>query len=1565
MIKSKGMYKSLFAIVTFVLLSVSMVAQVPKNIVLKGRLGAPSASRGLCNEAGTFTLGTLTGQSNDVTPDSIYLCFGDVLPILHNGDFDLSGDPQSTTAPGIGYAFYDCRPTVEGPDLATIVADGCVNQTSPIFVGGIPFPQINNIWVFTGLDPGGNIDLINDGNVQRAFNNDNIVGTSFWIAPITVDEFASQGYESSGGGPVGPCVDVNHEAAIFVTWLSPIDTANVQNTLNSAVCEGSFELQGGLPEIDPTTTYDIDISLNTDNTVKGTIINGTSSGDRFEFRVPQAGVYTINVEDGKSCGITFEVDMGACNVITLSLPFQNVAPGSNVCLDVFVEGFNDVSGGQFTYTYDPTVLSYTGVGAVNPLAAAVNIFDNSAVAGEIAIQWTSFPNIVSIPDGESFFQLCFDVVGAIGDYSDINIIDGNPTFIEISVEPNTIAGVHINAGQVNVSTDVLFAGFNVDSLTCDYNDDGVIEVIAAQGTPPYTLTWNTEIPSGPDSGPEPILTDGGSFQITDLAEGTYSITITDSALPTPNERIDVIEVGTPPNVFASFNFTQPSCNGFMDGALEVELSLDGVAQTTVPDGFSFNWSVPGSEDSPILDSLAASNNYAVTITYADVCEVTLTTPLANPPAIDIPLINRNITDASCSGVSDGEITVQATGGTTDVTNGYTYAWPESFTSMGLTSTYSNINPGSYVVTVSDDNMCVDSFSITVNAAKTLSLTPALTQVSCNSLCDGQIFVNGETTGAPADTPYTFAWNSSTSAPVNTSTTSTNSGLCAGTYFVTMTDASPAACEVIDTFEIIEPEALALSVLEQINETCTTGNDGSLTIGVTGGTYPYMYVWSHDATETDSIATGLASLSPASYILNVTDANSCTEMISAEILAPQPATINMLNDASVSCANSTDGALTVSYTAGAAPITSVDWTHLETGDTFSGDNLSNLSPGTYVVTITDSGQCTTIDTAEVISPEPLSIIDTTLVLPQCPGATNGQIAVNIAGGTPPYDYIWSTNPGVETSFNPITGLQAGSYSVTVIDANDCEELVIDVELPDPPSIVVDFSNIVDVTCPDDATFDGQITADAMYSDGTAGSFNFTWSSTGDVMLGQSSVSVNNLGRGIQSLNVSDGTCNEDFDFEIGSPEDIVVQVAAVEPTCHGDNDGSIILTPSGGTGGFTYQWQGLPGETSPSVNNLIGGQYIAVLTDANACTFSQTVVLDQPDELILSIDTDNSTPFVSCNGQADGAVTVFYNETDQINPVGANPYTWSGNVASSASASATELLPGTYTVTITDTRGCTDEVSYTIDQPEPIVFTVATPEVPLCYGDQTLVFIESATGGAGAAFEDFQFILDNNGLAYPVTQGAPVFAGDHTVTVIDPAGCTNETEISISQPTQLVINMPDELVVELGDTLTRINPIVSGGTQPYFSYIWTPSDYLSSDTILSPTINPLDNQEYTFTVIDDNGCVASDAIYVILDANRNFFIPNVFSPNGDGPNDEFRVFACQGVQSINYARIYNRWGALIHESTNVPLACEGGGIVWDGTFNGRNVDTGVYVYMIEVTFWDGVTLLYRGDVAITY
>lgn len=1512
-----------------------------------------------CNDAGTISFLPFTGQSNDVAGDTIFLCFNDILQIDHTGG-DLSGDPNPSTTPGFGYAFYDCQPTQTGPDLATILTDPCLNTVSPItFPNGVTETQDFGIWVAT-QEVDGDITFQNSGTLQYAFGGGSgpMQGApvQLWFAPITIDDFANRAYEDDGlGGGEGSCVDVNVDEAFSVVYLNEVVATNQNIISGSTGCTGTFDVVGGLPEFLPAEEYEITISLASNPDIQGTVTSSSAPrhNSTVEFMVPRAGMYNIIVEDGKGCPAIFTMDFTSCASITYNFPLENVSPGQVECLPVTVEDFNMVGSMQFSINWDPTVLQFQNF--QNPNAALVDLPNSINQADEqtLLVSWfDAGTSGVTLGDGAVLFEMCFDVIGQPGETSPIIMTD-TPLSIEVLDTDSNPYGVIVTGGQVTVSASDLFVLIEPRDLECAAAPTGGFTLTVSDGVAPYNYAWNSVPPVGADQAGT-LTNPGESITVNDLTEGTYQITITDSNNPV-NTVIDTFELIAPPRLGANFTVTEPSCFGATDGSISVRIS-DG---TPNPDlsKYTFTWNVP-------VGNVAALTNipegfYSVTVSSDNGCEAIASATLFEP----LPIVVRDdpqdkvISPASCNGALDGEITVIPSGGTTSSGN-YVFEWSNGVTQTSSSSTISGLDPGEYCVTITDDNGCSFSDCYIVAAEKEISIVSLVTDVTCFGEANGSIVLSGSTTPTnEEDLPYTFSWSANAGTAEDSSpNSSTQNGLAAGTYSVTMTDNDASgSCMVEGTFEILEPDSIAISIADINNETCNDnpsggiGRDGNISVEVTGGTGAYTYEWSHDANLNGPTATGLTA---GDYTLTVRDVNNCEQMLNFAIEAPTPPNITSLTDDSVTCPNDTDGMLSVTATATAAPITGYLWS---TGSTET--SISGLSPGAYTVTVTASDNCQSIDTALVTSPGLVVQDSINLRLPGCPGQNDGQIAVFVSGGTPPYTYRWSTDPNNATTINPLPALAAGTYSVTVTDANNCTPLVIDnIVLSDPPTITVDFTVLAPVSCPDDLTCDGRILAEASYSDGTTGIFNFVWSS-GETEQGVASSTGTQLCRGPQTLTVSDGTCGVTVDVEVPSPDDFAVTADVANISCFGETDGTIMLATMGGTAPYDYLWD--DGPSGSDRDNLGADTYQVVITDANGCNITQTVPIAEPDELILNINEALSTPTISCAGENDGIIVV---EEVGGNGLGTSPFAWSGGVAPASSPRADNLAPGTYTVTVTDVRGCQADTVYTIGEPIPISVEIVEPVPPLCFGDPSLIFIDTVFGGTGQDFLDYTYSVDNNGLNFPPNQPATVFGMDHVIRVTDPGGCTVEVDVSIPQPDEIIIDLPSEITVELGDSVTLM-PVISplGGV---FTYEWTPeTPDISATDIPNPVVFPFRSEEYTLLITDPNGCTAEASVFIDLDANRNVYIPNAFSPDGDGINDEFRLFTCTGVRSVNFARIFDRWGEIVYNDDSIDVNCFDGAALWNGQKDGRTVSPGVYVYIIEVEFLDDVTLVFRGDVTV--
>jgi hypothetical protein len=1569
------MTRLIIPIAVMLLLAGSLGAQVPNFKLAKSAAAVDGLEmRVPCaqNDAGTISFGTLSGQSNDVSLDTIYLCFGDTLPVLHNGDFVLDGDPNPATNPGIGYAFYDCRPTVDGPDIGTILTDSCLNTDDIIYFDGISFPQPDpGIWIASAINTNGDVNLINNGFHQQAYTpgDGNRGPVQLWFAPITLDVFQPiPGFEDAMGVQ-GPCVSVSVDEAFSVVYLEEIQVTQVFDNFGPGL-EQAFVVEGGLPQFDDNTSYTITINPLTPGSTAGTVVTANPShGDTVICTFDRPGEYELIIEDGKSCQFvesTFVVPVELNGGINVG------APGDTICVPITVDNFVDMNSLQMTIGWDETVLDFVGLNNLTTDLPAFNagIFNTSDMltdAGTLTMNWFDpLGNTYSLDDGSILFEICFEVIGSLGETSPIEFLD-NPTMIQMGNVnfpfPFSQYPFTLNPGIVTVTSQSFIVSSSAEDVSCSGDDDGAISFTAIGGVPPYTYSWNTLPPVGLDN-TGTIAMSGDTVTATALSPGTYEIVVMDSDMPA-STVIDTVEIED--GVLLSVNiatFQQPTCNGDDDGALIANVSLNGVElMDPAAQGITFQWDVPG-ETGQILDGIPFSS-HSVTVTNASGCTAEDVGNLNQPAVLNMPSDSTEIAPATCSGAMDGSIAVAAVGG---VPSGgpYTYIWsaPLNDTIVAPSSQQANLNPGQYTVTVLDDNGCTDVETFNVTAAKILEINIIDTiDVRCNGADDGVIQITGTTLGQAPFGPFTYDWTALGSGQMLTGNNIT--GLEPDVYVVTVTDQDPAGCAVIDTFEITEPQPIVIQELELENESCDMGgNDGSITIGVTGGTAPYTYTWSD--MQTDSIATGLSA---GNYTVEVEDANNCMQMATFTITAPTPPQVTSLDDDAVTCAGDTDGSLTVTAVDGGAPIDSYTWSNNQTGTT-----INNLSPGTYIVTITATDGCFTVDTAEVIAPDPIVVDSLIATSPSCVGGADGSLTVFASGGTQPYTYIWANTPTNDTTTNVLyPALSAGTYEVTVVDANGCTGplAVATQQVEDPAGIVIDFTNVQGVSCFDNVC-DGQATASAQYADGTQGTFNFVWPS-GEVDLGVSTSTATELCRDNQTVDVTDANgCVQSAEVFIPSPAEIVLTIDASNVSCAGEMDGTATAMPTGGAGGFTFLWPAL-GDMDATVDNLTAGDYTVEVTDANGCVKEQTVTLTEPDPLILSVDQGN-TQDVSCFGLEDGQIAVSFNFNDNINDVGDNPFSFSANVPTANASTDLGLAEGlsadTYTVFITDVRGCQDSVTITLTEPSEIQAIIPDPADPPCFDATTQVIIDTIFGGAGTMLSDYRYMVDGNGVLLTPDVPADIFGdGIHIIEIFDPNGCSTIDTVSIDQPDEIIVSFADDFIeVELGDSLTQLEPIIIPVGTVVDSFIWTPSDYLSNPFVENPFVFPLESLEYTLEIIDENGCRAFGSIFVELDANRNIYIPSAFSPNGDGVNDEFRVYPCTGVSTIASAQIFDRWGNQVYEAPGAidvssGLFCANGLPLWDSNFRGDDLNMGVYVYVVEVVFLDGVRLVYRGDVSV--
>ncbi|MEM9920733.1 MAG: T9SS type B sorting domain-containing protein [Bacteroidota bacterium] len=990
-------------------------------------------------------------------------------------------------------------------------------------------------------------------------------------------------------------------------------------------------------------------------------------------------------------------------------------------------------------------------------------------------------------------------------------------------------------------------------------------------------------------------------------------------------------------VVAYFNFADPSATlTFPDNTVLYEVCFDVVGPLNSVTDVSFS-------GMPREIILSGENGIVLAFDGEDA-------------TLSISSCNLDIRFASCSGRQDagnpnlgtGSITVTAASGT----GPFEINWEQdgnpsnngntTIPNAGQSVEIPNLPPGNYTITVIDDNGTQQVGSVTVADGDPLFVQLNPVNPRCAGGNDGKLFLNV----AGGEPPYGIEWS--------TGITNIDSitGLAQGNYDVTVTDVN--GCSVVAA-EGVGVGAVTASLVSLVNVSCNgNGSDGSITIQGSGGTVnnntDYTYLWDNGIT-----SNSLSNLMPGNYCVTVTDLNGCTSGPQCfDVLDGDRPIITAWNIVNLQCSDDMNGSLTASVTPATAPIIEYSWTLPDNSVVTTTDpTLSNLGAGTYIFTALASDGCFVTETVEIMAPTPLSIDGVGLNSPTCPGDNDGSISVLVSGGTQPYTATWSTGAVINgTTLAGITGGQ--NYSVTIVDANQCDSITLDTILPNPPLINIFFdpNSVTMVSCNDPGTCDGQATVFASGGTSTLGLYDFQWGSNESV-FGDTSSTASQLCQGWNTVTVSDGNCfNVDSVF-IDAPPALQVDFDALviqEPSCNDGDDGQITVAGTGGTPGYTYLWD--TQETTPTISGLVAGSYALTIFDSRGCDFVTNINVQEPDILMVQIDTLLN---VTCNDEDDGRI--------ELNPTGGTlPYTylWNNNV--STTNTAFELDPGNYSVTVVDARGCRDSLTASISEPPQIEFRLTQPEPPLCFGFQTILTVDSIWGGTPGIYG---FSVENGPKRRPGAS-IPVTAGTYTVQIFDGNDCFVETIVEVSNPPQIVVSLGNDVEIQLGE-VADLGAVVNPSTV-VDSIFWAPLD---TSTVCTSTVYPCDGIQvaplqstvYTVTVIDEKGCVGTDDILVEVDKNRNVYIPNIFTPNNDGRNDVFKPFIGAGVTRVNFFQVFDRWGALMYQQDNfVPnnnIDADG----WDGSYKGKRLNPAVFVYLIEVEFVDGITLLYRGDITL--
>jgi hypothetical protein len=829
---------------------------------------------------------------------------------------------------------------------------------------------------------------------------------------------------------------------------------------------------------------------------------------------------------------------------------------------------------------------------------------------------------------------------------------------------------------------------------------------------------------------------------------------------------------------------------------------------------------------------------------------------------------------SCFGGDNGGATVHPTGGV----GGYgAYEWQRRSDGTVIardTPTISGLTAGRYTVSFTDGHNCrADTTNTTINITQPSALTVTISatervhgfQVSCDGKPDGHITAtaSGGTKGTVGE-GYSYQW---TNGPQS----ATYSGLAAGTYTVTATDANGCQAQEFITLTAKPTPNFVFSNI--VHNTCPGQSEGSFFVPSPShleGSAIFNLSPAGDTRVSNNTLTA-SNLRSGAYTVTVTDNRGEQCATSNQVIVSEPAGYSVSlsaptphNGRAISCSGATDGSLTAVVTNNAtgqpttANINLYTWFEIpnETTSIASGPattSISNRGEGTYRVVVRYNTQCETSASLFLDAPEPvspgISITSNYNGLPiSCRGRADGELTASASGGTGAFEYRWN---GAFAATGPVlTHIGAGTHTVTATDMNGCRGTV-SFTLLDPIAVSAAISvesryNGFDIRCSGDSS--GHLRATGSGGTGSALGYSFEWST------GAQGADLTGLRAGTYSVTVTDANgCVASATREITEPTPVTAEIAVRsnfngQPiSCHGAANGQLEAGGSGGASGFLYRWS--TGATGAVLSGLRAGAYTVTATDANGCSTVAHRTIDDPDPVAVdSIRQSDYRGFgVSCAGASDG-----YLIASASGGTGAIDYDWINTTERTRTLSA--VGAGTFTVRATDANGCVAEETRTLTQPAAVTLSLLSDRDIACFnGSDGQIQVAAAGGVAG-----YEYSAD--GLTWlPDATFSNLTARSYTLHVRDANRCSASLTNTLTQPPPLVIGFTDIEPAYCADPRGRTRAVVSGGVGSYVLE-WRDSVNRVFDT--DELIEHLSPGVYTLSVSDGNRCTLSRPIGIV-------------------------------------------------------------------------------------------------------
>jgi gliding motility-associated-like protein len=1090
------------------------------------------------------------------------------------------------------------------------------------------------------------------------------------------------------------------------------------------------------------------------------------------------------VTDAAGCTNSFSDAVGNTGAPTISTNWQTNPMCNGSCdgsISVTASGVN----APFTYSWNTSPVQTTSsvsnlcpgtyiVQAIN----SVNCSSFSSFTLPNPAQMSLNPTITNVScNGGSNGNICLSPSGGTSPYTYQWLPGGQTTSCRNSLSAGTYSVVVTDAGGCDDTIAIpvaqpalLNVAITYTNVTCNGNCNGVALANVTGGTTLYTYAWSNGAPLS---------------QIVGLCPNTYSINVTDANGCTASGSVTITQ---PAVLTSSITSTNITCNLLCDGTATMN-----PAGGTTP--YSYLWNTTPNQTTGMISGLCVGN-YQSTVTDANGCTSSNTVSITQPSAISVSV---STTNATCSGGCNGSATATVSGGT----GAYTYLWnPSSQT----TSAATGLCTGTYTLSVTDANGCPDPVTFSISAPPILQANITNVSPTCFGGC------NGTATSAPIGGTgnYTYSWNTS---PVQTTATAT--GLCSGSYTLTLSDGS--GCSINQPVTIAAPPALT-QASGVAGATCLVCN-GSISVIASGGTSPYTFFWNTGATTAN-----LTGLCAGVYVDSVLDANGCLNMDTIGVSNLGGPTVTV-STTSVTCNGMCDGTATVSSAVGNGPPWIYSWFPvIQTTQAITGLCATGSNP--LFVTVTDTNGCKTVNGPnDILQPAALSA-NASVTNATCSGICNGSVTLTTSGGTGAYTFAWS--PGGMTTQN-ISSQCAGTYTVVIKDANNCS-FTAAVTIGQNTILT---SSVTSTNVPCNASCVG--TASVIISGGTL-PYTYSWCNA------QTSSAATGLCAGTCTITTTDAIgCVKIDSAVITQPNPLLANITITNPLCNNSCDGSLSASPTGGTPPYTYVW--MPGNaTTNSISGLCAGNDTLIITDANNCTSTTTVTLVNP----LPIASTHTVTNASCANVCDGAI-------DITSSGGTGAYTFLWFPSGQNTQNVTGVCFGKDSVFITDGNGCSFTDTMNVNA-TTLVIAMAGNDTSFCLGG-TATLCSNSINATSITWYNISAGWTSVGTTNCVNVSPSVGTTDFALVAVN-GGCTDTDTVSVIVNNYPMLVLSGKDTICAGDSTT----LCAAGAIAFTWYslpAWTPIATGSCITV-APT------SATCYGVIGLNGvCSDSDTVCVTV------------------------------------------------------------------------------------------------------